>query len=420
MRILTVTLLAALATVVGGCDKTSPSPDTAPKTASAQSRPYATVGTTDLVDRYIETWDDDMASELVSRGPDTVSELLKRWDRLDELDRTPVEDLIRKIGPGARAAIPVLIQQLRTGEFFRREGAASCLAAIGPASIPALINVYNGSDLDAAWRAGIALSQIGEPAVASLLPSLNSREESRRRLTMRVLSDMGPGARSAIPRLRQLLKTDTYGNRLDAAKALVNAGDPRTGLDVLVADVRSWNRRTRQAAKPPANSFWSLSFLGQCRPQDVGPIVDVLAETLQNPNTERRFFALDNLNRFIDSDKAQAAMLEMIRKDSEPSNRERAAYDLGCWAERHALHDEKAAIQELEAVVQHERNADVRAAARDVLASINTRRIVATSANEQEAVARLKAERQKPDGQPVHLVEITVDKNGRCTIKGMR
>ncbi|MGB0767910.1 MAG: hypothetical protein ACPGYV_09375 [Phycisphaeraceae bacterium] len=144
------------------------------KTVPPPSR-FADHPTSHLVDYYLHYYDrpeeeqdyelhDAVKEELIARGAETVSDLLK-YDY--SLNKYPYSDLsselIKAIGPNASQAIPVLAKSLAQGTdptFGNRYEVAN-LVAIGPASIPELIRYFNGEDLHIAWAVSVPLEQLG-------------------------------------------------------------------------------------------------------------------------------------------------------------------------------------------------------------------------------------------------------------------
>lgn len=143
--------------------------------ASMVSTPsrFAANPTAELVEFYLHFYDrnqqeqeqyydlhDQVEQELIARGAQTVSELMKYDYSLNKYPYSyQSSELIRAIGPEASQAIPVLVDcvvrgtKQETGSWYPKE----CLIAIGSASIPELIKHFNGEDLHVAWAVSVPL-----------------------------------------------------------------------------------------------------------------------------------------------------------------------------------------------------------------------------------------------------------------------
>src|SRR5262249_52315708 len=136
-----------------------------------------------------------------------------------------------KIGPEARSAVPALIASIRGGGDSD-PAAIDALGAIGPAAkaaapvlIVELTRFVRCSSNPA--HAAAALQKIGPDAVPALVEALRpaAGEEAyslhrRRYLVANILGKMGPGAREAVPALRELLVEKDESLRTAVAQAL--------------------------------------------------------------------------------------------------------------------------------------------------------------------------------------------------------
>lgn len=109
--------------------------------------------------------------------------------------RTGTIHTLEKIGPAAKAAVPALIAALKeTLSGFsagNREPIHAALVAVGADAAPALAEFLRGKE-----------------------------DESLRRIAIRILADMGPTAKAAIPVLRELARDAERFTRGEAAAAL--------------------------------------------------------------------------------------------------------------------------------------------------------------------------------------------------------
>ncbi len=117
-----------------------------------------------------------------------------------------------KIGPEARAAIPILIKLLDDRDMMLRWAAAGSLAEIGPRDSTVLLALERAmndtTDENLAQRAATALRMIGEAAVPVLLNALHSRDPDVRGRAAGALAQIGTPAMAVIPDLERAAKLD--------------------------------------------------------------------------------------------------------------------------------------------------------------------------------------------------------------------
>lgn len=314
---------------VSSPDANSPAKQQSPK-VSPPSR-LAANQTSQLVKFYLHYYDlkeeeqdydlhDEVMQELIARGDETVSELLKYPYSLNKYPYSyQSSELIKAIGPEAEEVIPALVEfvVLGTKEETGSWNARECLIAIGPASIPELIKHFNGDDLHVAWAVSIPLRQLGAQVVPHLKPSLISGNEDRRRLALDTLAEIGHDAAELIPEVRHIMVNDeAYGNRVFAARTLADLGDTEAGFSFLVAEVRDWNVRLLIQDDPSYESNWALAAIDRCQVTDHPPVIDVLLETLEHPITRRRSFAIEALASHSHAPHVQAAFRKMLQNEA--------------------------------------------------------------------------------------------------------
>ena len=73
-------------------------------------------------------------------------------------------------------------------------------------------------------RAASALAAIGQAAVPALVPALKGHDIDGRRWAANALRDIGPAARAAVPALIHALSDEDWAVRLAASRALQKAG----------------------------------------------------------------------------------------------------------------------------------------------------------------------------------------------------
>jgi HEAT repeat protein len=130
-------------------------------------------------------------------------------------------------GPAAAPAIPLLKGLFHQQDVMLRYAAAEVLAFIGDAAIPALLQALKSSDVRARYHAAYSLGRIG-PRQSEILPALiqvlHDEERAVRRSAIRALGDIGPAAASAVPSLLPLLADRNATIGALAAESLVQIG----------------------------------------------------------------------------------------------------------------------------------------------------------------------------------------------------
>jgi len=270
----------------------------------------------------------------------------------DRYVRHCAAEALGRIGPAAKAAEPVLLKALKSRDLTFRVEAATALWKISrhEAALPALLDVLRTGEKDSAYQAAMALLEFGpeaRSAMPDLVAALKSSDSDVRRAAVKVIGTLGPGAapplaraikdrsgvdlraaadalgillgevretvfynpatsekqfrevenslrRDVFPALGNLLNHEAPDVRVSAARALARTG-PSTA-PMLLAATRVNNERFRGAA------FDALERLENYLPQG-GPVsegleyvkraaVPELMETLQHDNEAVRITAL--------------------------------------------------------------------------------------------------------------------------------
>lgn len=139
---------------------------------------------------------------------------------LSDLIHTQAANALLKIGigPNAKAAIPFLITQA-SRDGIARQTAIKALVAIGPASVPALIEQLQGSnhgisapEYDDRKGSIVALALIG-PAAKAALPALVDFQgnEYLEKPAMEAIKRIAPGQNDIVPSLVSRLNTNGHG-----------------------------------------------------------------------------------------------------------------------------------------------------------------------------------------------------------------
>jgi HEAT repeat protein len=217
---------------------------------------------------------------------DATDELAATLTHPDAQTREAALEALRCIGPGARSAVPALIEFFKRNKGHRTgDQVLEALGNIGEAAqvaIPELLKVIRTKDSSHKWTATRVLGSVGPPAYASLADLLDHEDGSvrhnaalafryaltfsasvpgaRRRLAVpcllkalsrtncsqsegliEALGQIGPGAHLAIP---ELIKRVHYPN--EASQALARIG--RSSRPALMKLLNDKNLRVRHAA----------------------------------------------------------------------------------------------------------------------------------------------------------------------------
>lgn len=87
-------------------------------------------------------------------------------------------------------------------------------------AVPALARILRSGDTQVVDKAASALANIGSPAVPLLIPILQDADPQSRLLSVNALGIIGPPARSALPAMLELARTDAPPVRASAVEAI--------------------------------------------------------------------------------------------------------------------------------------------------------------------------------------------------------
>jgi len=142
-------------------------------------------------------------------GPEALPALSNLLTHADKYVRRNAVWALGKLGPLARPALPDLCQALKDGDPRTASGAAQALGnmgADGTDAIPYLTEAMRGTNIVLCRLAAKALSQIGPPALATLITHLPHTDPFVRGESALALGWMGPSARASVPLLAQLVR----------------------------------------------------------------------------------------------------------------------------------------------------------------------------------------------------------------------
>jgi hypothetical protein len=169
-------------------------------------------------------YDASQALSRVKLSPDAIPRLVQALESHDLYVRAFAAWRLGNFGEEARDAVPALATQL--DDPRNHVVVSASLARIGPgatAAVPALIEQCSSADHGRRWRAAKALGRIGPGAVEgvpALIALLSDPNEWVRLHAARALGRMGPQARSAAGALQEATGDPDGGVRREAEKAL--------------------------------------------------------------------------------------------------------------------------------------------------------------------------------------------------------
>jgi HEAT repeat protein len=208
-------------------------------------------------------------------GP--LTELLKNPADAERCLRAA--EALGRIGVGPRTAVPALAKALETKET--RIFVADALGRFGREAreaVPVLTKALQEKDDVSRAYMALALWRIegkAEVSVAALIELTKDRSQPYYylRKPAEFLGAIGPPARAAVPRLREMLKEEDPAVRASAALALWQIdGEAEAALPALVAALKDDDPRTRQHAA------WALGVVGPGAKAVTPPLKELLLD----------------------------------------------------------------------------------------------------------------------------------------------
>jgi HEAT repeat protein len=259
----------------------------------------------------------EVAGDLPQAAGQLARRLIEHLRRVDIAAQGPgfemgTRALLLALGRlGDPAAVPPITETLATAihhqQWSTATSALAALAALGPASTPALEHIRAlTSSADAQVRAAAikALWAVGDDREAMLPLLLQNLQESDSFLAhdaAELLGQIGPAAAAAVPRLRELLTNSYEWTRIYAAAALWDiAAEAETPvvLDTLLA---AW-------AKNGATANFVIQCLDRMGPAAAAALPQLRAELTQI-RRGGRFGGIDNDEKLQDACRALIARL---------------------------------------------------------------------------------------------------------------
>ncbi|QDU19271.1 HEAT repeat domain-containing protein [Urbifossiella limnaea] len=142
-------------------------------------------------------------------GPEALPPLKLMLRHDDKYVRRQAVWALGRLGPLARPALAAVCEALRDADPRTASGAAQALGnmgADGADAVPALAEAMRGTNIVLCRLAAKALSQIGFPALATLITHLQHTDPFVRGESALALGWMGAAARPAVPYLAKLVR----------------------------------------------------------------------------------------------------------------------------------------------------------------------------------------------------------------------
>ncbi len=275
----------------------------------------------------------EAAYQLDKLGPAAKPALPALINALGDSDKqvwSTVIGTITQLGPDATEALPALIESLdsRTSRGGRDRDrrqmlfrVAHAISRIGPAAIPPLIEALKSEDLMARAGAAKALGGIGpaaREAIPGLIANLRNEQPDERLATIDALALIG---REAVPALGEALGSSAPGVRAGAALALAEIGRDAQGLAVKVADAAE--KETDPAVR--AALFAAVPKVGV----DPARAVGLLLRGVKDGNDEVRHAAINAIYLLRSANDLLIPALITLLRDPNPTLSERAAIVIG-------------------------------------------------------------------------------------------
>jgi len=147
-------------------------------------------------------------------GPTAVAPLIHFLSHPDKYVRRNATWGLGKLGPHARSAMASLCSALHDPDPRTASGAAQALGNMGAAAaVPALMEALRGTNVVLCRLAAKALSQIGPPAVPTLLAHLRHHDPFVRGEAAVAVGWIGAAAAAAVPALLEMVRAGTPGPR---------------------------------------------------------------------------------------------------------------------------------------------------------------------------------------------------------------
>ncbi len=241
--------------------------------------------------------------------------------------------------PFAPPTVQQLVENLRTGTELQRREAASSLVLSNPADhplvVPALVGVLKDPDGELRVKAAASLWQLNRHplVISTLIGACKGERDEVRLLALDVLRDIGPAARSVVPRLADMLEENNLLVRRKVVETLVRCVIPARRAGSLLEE--SIEQKVVLALVKMLQEGDALlrgesaTALGAIGPGAKAAVAE-LEPLLQAPEARVRIAAADALWLIEQHPRSQSVLIEAFADASDTARR--SALDaLGWW-----------------------------------------------------------------------------------------
>ncbi|MCS7021078.1 MAG: HEAT repeat domain-containing protein [Gemmataceae bacterium] len=182
------------------------------------------------------------AAAIGGMGSVALPELTTLLRHADKYVRRQAVWALGRLGRAAQPALPALCTALKDSDPRTASGAAQALGNLGDAgtaAIPALTEAMCGTNIVLCRLAAKALSQIGLPALSTLIAHLYHHDPFVRGEAALAVGWLGPTAQAAVPHLARLLREAEWGNAAEANHPVLPLEQRRTPLRASDSDADS-------------------------------------------------------------------------------------------------------------------------------------------------------------------------------------
>ena len=222
-------------------------------------------------------------------GPEALPTLVGMLAHDDKYVRRNAVWALGKLGPLARPALGDLCRALKDADPRTASGAAQSLGGMGADgadAVPPLAEAMRGTNIVLCRLAAKALSQIGSPAVATLIAHLQHADPFVRGESALAIGWMGAAARAAVPFLARVVR--------GPESALVRTPSPCSQTPTSIAPPDSDTATPPQvtdAGGPSADvncRAFAAQALGRIGPAASGALTDLRDAIASGPESVRQ------------------------------------------------------------------------------------------------------------------------------------
>src|SRR6266545_2450435 len=218
-------------------------------------------------------------------GPEALSALVGMLCHDDKYVRRHAVWSLGKLGPLARPALADLCHSLKDPDPRTASGAAQALGAMGADgadAVPQLAEAMRGTNIVLCRLASKALSQIGPPALATLIAHLQHADPFVRGESALAIGWMGAAARSAVPFLARVVR--------GPESALLRTPAPPSITPPTISPPNSGALTPQQVGEPADVSadvncrVYAAQALGRIGPAAAGALTDLREAVTYGPD----------------------------------------------------------------------------------------------------------------------------------------